>query len=143
MRSMSQYRDDRRAARLRIESLEARLAEREAELARAEVELAERDEEIVRLQRGLSLAGGLGPRQMRSMDAAWASRIVGVATGLALAAAGAGVMLVRSSTAPAPTVVVLESPLHADPVAAGGYDWASAPSDPPAAIVAAQRPGKV
>ena len=50
---MSQYRDDRGAARLRIEALEARLAEREADLTRCGSALAARDEEILRLQREL------------------------------------------------------------------------------------------
>ena len=124
---MSKYRDDRGAARLRIEALEARLAERETELRRCGVELAARDEEIVRLQRGLSLAGGLGPRHMRSVDAAWASRIVGAAVGLALVTAGAGVILVRSSASPVPpTVVIVEAPIHADPLVTGPVDWSGA-----------------
>ena len=97
MKLMSQYRDDRCAARSRIEALEASLAERDAALAKLGAEVAERDEEILRLQRELELSGGLGPRHMRSVNAAWASRIVGAATGVAILAAGAGVILARSS----------------------------------------------
>jgi hypothetical protein len=120
---MSQYRDDLDAAHLRIEGLEARLADREAELARRSAALVARDEEIVRLQRGLELAGGLGPRHMRSVSAAWASRIVGAATGLAIVAAGAGVILVRGSASASP----------APAVAPSGEPEATAPVDPPPA----------
>jgi hypothetical protein len=136
---MSQYRDDRGASRLRIEALEARLAEREAELDRRGAQLAARDEEILRLQRELELAGGLGPRHMRSVNAAWASRIVGAAAGLTLAAAGAGVILVRSSATVGPLPVVElaegdpEAPLlHADPLVSGAIDWSTPPEvEPP------------
>lgn len=124
---MSQYRDDRGAARLRIETLEARLAEQEAELCRSRQEIAVRDEEIVRLQRGITRPGGAGARELRAVDAAWASRVVAAAAGLALVAAGAGGILARSSaSAVPPTVVLVEAPLHADPVVATGFDWSSA-----------------
>ncbi len=118
---MSQYRDDLDAAHLRIEGLEARLADREADLARCGSALVARDEEIVRLQRELSLAGGLGPRHMRSVSAAWASRIVGAATGLAVVAAGAGIILVRGSASAGlppqlPAVEQAEATTHADPI---------------------------
>lgn len=127
---MSQYRDDRDAAHRRVEALEARIADRDAELARRDAALVARDEEILRLQRELELAGGLGPRHMRSVSAAWASRIVGAATGLAIVAAGAGVILVRSSASaspqPAPVAVAVEQgPIHADPLVSGAVDWGS------------------
>jgi len=130
---MSQYRDDRDAARLRIEALEARVADREVELARRAAALGAQDEEILRLQRELELAGGLGARHMRSVSAAWASRIVGAATGLAVVVAGAGVMMVRSSASaspqPAPVALAFEQePIHADPLVSGGVDWASQPT---------------
>lgn len=130
---MSQYRDDLDAARRRIEALETRVAEGDAELARRAATLVAREEEILRLQRELELAGGLGPRHMRSVSAAWASRIVGVATGLAVVVAGAGVVLVRSSTAASaqatcemPEAVAFEQPpIHADPLVSRAVDWAS------------------
>jgi hypothetical protein len=125
---MSQYRDDRAAARLRIEALEARLADREAELAKNDAALAARDAEILRLQREFELAFGLGPRRMRSVSAAWASRIVGATTGLALLAAGAGATMVHApATGGALPIVVLtdapESLIHADPLVSSGADW--------------------
>jgi hypothetical protein len=101
MERMSQYRDDRDAACRRIEALEASLVDRDAEMEKLRAALAERDEEILRLQSELELAGGLGPRHMRSVSAAWASRIVGAATGVAILAAGAGVILARSSASSA------------------------------------------
>jgi hypothetical protein len=134
---MSQYRDDRDAAHRRIEALEARLADRDAELSRHESALASRDEEIERLQRELSLAGGLGPRHMRSVSAAWASRIVGAATGLAIVAAGAGIVLVRSSASAGAHVTVTGErgpaeaptpPIHADPLVGGPVDWDVVPA---------------
>ena len=141
---MSQYRDDRGAARLRIDALEARVAEREADLARCGSALAARDEEILRLQRELELAGGLGPRHMRSVSAAWASRIVGAATGLALLAAGAGVVLMRGSAVALPSPVVEEvaevAPIHADPLVTGSVDWSSAPAEAPKAAGARMAP---
>jgi hypothetical protein len=144
---MSQYRDDRDAARRRIEALEARLADRDAELTRRGAALAERDEEIVRLQRELELAGGLGPRHMRSVSAAWASRIVGAATGLAIVAAGAGIILVRSSVSAVPPGETLDeraaaqaalAPIHADPLVGTPVDWAM---DTPEATVPAATGG--
>lgn len=99
---MSQYRDDRAAAQLRIEALEARLSEREAELSTQGAQLAARDEEIQRLERDLAHAGALGPRRMRSMNAAWASRIVGMASALGVATAATGGWLARSVPVPAP-----------------------------------------
>jgi hypothetical protein len=122
---MSQYRDDRAAASLRIEALEASVAERDAELARRRAALAERDEEIFHLQRELELAGGAGPRRMRSVNAAWASRIVGAASGLAIMAAGAGVTMVRSpSVTPAAVFVQAQAvPLDADPFVTGPVEW--------------------
>jgi hypothetical protein len=99
---MSQYRDDRTAAVRRIEVLESSLADRDAALDKLRASLTERDEEILRLQRELELSGGLGPRHMRSVNAAWASRIVGAATGVAILAAGAGVILARSSASSSP-----------------------------------------
>jgi hypothetical protein len=142
---MSQYRDDRGAARLRIEALEARVAEREADLARCGSALAARDEEILRLQRELELAGGLGPRHMRSVSAAWASRTVGAASGLALLAAGAGVVLMRGGSAVAPPPAVVEevaevAPIHADPLVTGPVDWSAAPAEGPKATVARMAP---
>jgi hypothetical protein len=127
------YRDDRRAARLRIEALEARLAEREADLARAAAALAARDEEIERLQ---SL-GGASPRHLRSMDAAWATRLVGLSVSFTLAAAAAGMMLARSSPV-VPPVVVVQAPMYGDPLVAGAIDWeAPIPAPPPASRPAA------
>jgi hypothetical protein len=130
---MSQYRDDLDAARRRIEALETRVAEGDAELARRATALVAREEEILRLQRELELAGGLGPRHMRSVSAAWASRIVGAATGLAVVVAGAGVVLVRSSAAASsqgtgetPEALAFEQPpIHADPLVSHAVDWAS------------------
>jgi hypothetical protein len=155
---MSQYRDDRAAARLRIEALEARLAEREVELRRHGAALAARDDEIFRLQRELERSGGIGPRRMRSVDAAWASRIVGATTGLALLAAGAGATMVHApatggavpivvvTDAPDPVLALMapgrdapESTIHADPLVNGASDWTepsqvAAPTAPRAAI---------
>jgi hypothetical protein len=133
---MSQYRDDRDAARLRIEALEARLAEREDELARAGSALAARDDEILRLQRELELAGGGGPRRLRSVNAAWASRLVGAATGVAVFVLGAGVVLVRGAAPPPVPVAaapVPERPIHADPV---DFHFADRPEEAPRPAVA-------
>jgi hypothetical protein len=123
---MSQYRDDREAAHLRIQNLEARLAEQEAVLARRDAALAERDDEIERLERVIGSARG-----RRSIDAAWASRVVGLAGCFAVLAAGAGVSVLCSHPAertagggaPPVQVWVIEdgpdpgpsTPLHADP----------------------------
>jgi uncharacterized coiled-coil protein SlyX len=115
---MSQYRDDREAARRRIEALEAKLAEREAEMAAQGAAISARDEEIERLQRELTLTGGMGPRHMRSVSAAFASRIVGAASLLALFTAGAGASLVRSSSVtsvPPPRAPFVEAPAAMGP----------------------------
>lgn len=48
---MAEYRDDLGAARMRIETLEAKLAERDAALRAREAEIAERDAEIARLRK--------------------------------------------------------------------------------------------
>jgi hypothetical protein len=112
------YRDDRRAARLRIEALEARLAEREAELARSAAALAARDQQILRLQMGL------GPRHPRSVDAAWATRLVGLSASFTLAAAATGMMLLRPApTSGVPPMVVVEAPIQGDPIVVGGLAW--------------------
>jgi hypothetical protein len=132
---MSQYRDDRAAAQLRIEALEARLAEREAELSTQGAQLAARDEEIQRLERDLACAGVLGPRRMRSMNAAWASRIVGMASALGVATAATGGWLARSVPVVAPAQAAVEQPaleppeaINADPLVGNGLDY-TPPSD--------------
>jgi len=70
---MSQYRDEQSAARLRIENLEARVAEQEAEIAWRDALLASRDETIDRLRsgprrmRGYSDQAGAGARASRAL----------------------------------------------------------------------------
>ena len=54
---MSGYRDDQEAARLRIEGLESRVAERDAEIAARDAELGAREQEIARLGRELRRVG--------------------------------------------------------------------------------------
>jgi hypothetical protein len=130
------YRDDRRAARLRIEALEARLAEREAELARAAAALEARDEEIVRLQ----LLGGPGPRPQRSMDTLWAARLVAYSISFTALAVATGLALVRSSPAPGtPPVIVVEAPVHGDPLVEGAVDWEAPITDAPRSAASADR----
>lgn len=55
---MSQYRDEREAMRLRVETLEAKLRERDAALAARETELSEREAEIERLRKAAGKHGG-------------------------------------------------------------------------------------
>jgi hypothetical protein len=135
---MSQYRDDRAAAQLRIEALEARLAEREAELSAQGAALTARDEEIQRLERDLACAGVAGPRRMRSMDAAWASRIVGMASALGVATAATGGWLARSAPIPAPaarelTMIGAPEIINADPVVGDTLDYRPQADDDPTA----------
>jgi hypothetical protein len=141
---MSQYRDDRAAARHRIQALEASVAERDAELAQREAALAQRDEHIGRLERELERAGGTAPRRPGSTGAARASRFVGAATSLAIVGAGMSLAAVRSkpTVTVAPTPMFLPppvAPMHADPFV-GSVDWAAQPTDAPGAATAPTEP---
>jgi hypothetical protein len=114
---MSQYRDDRDAARLRIAELEAQLAEQEATLSAHDVAVTERDAEIARLRHRLVLSGILGHRA-RPVHVAWASRLVVLACAVAGAALAVGVVALR---APRPVIVeVVQAPGAApvDPILA-------------------------
>lgn len=55
---MSQYRDDRDALRLRVETLEAKLRERDAALEARDAEISEREAEIERLRQAVGKHGG-------------------------------------------------------------------------------------
>jgi hypothetical protein len=131
---MSQYRDDRDAARLRIAELEAQLAEQEATLSAHDVAVTERDAEIARLRHRLVLSGILGHRA-RPVHVAWASRLVVLACAVAGAALAVGVVALR---APRPVIVeVVQAPGAApvDPILA---DPALLP--PPAPVVVEDAP---
>jgi uncharacterized coiled-coil protein SlyX len=93
---MSQYRDDRDAARHRIEALEAKLADRDAELAAQGDALADREAEIVRLRRELWRVGTtVAPGRLMPASSAWTGRVVGAAVGLSALAAILGAMVMR------------------------------------------------
>jgi hypothetical protein len=109
---MSQYRDHRDAARLRVEALESKLAERDAELAAQGTTLVERQAEITRLRSDLERAGTIpAPARTKPVSQTWAVRAVVAAASLGMVAA----VLVRR-TAPT-TVVVISPPMLADPAA--------------------------
>jgi len=109
---MSQYRNDRDAARQRIADLEVRLAEREAALSAQDVAVAERDAEIARLRHHLVLAGILGHR-LRPVHSALGTRMVVLAVAVAGAALGMGILALR---APRPVIVeVVPAPNAAAP----------------------------
>ena len=100
---MSQYRDDRDAARQRVEALEAKLAERDREIEDKGRVIAERDEEIARLRREVELTGAPGRR--KPAQARWAVRLVGLAVGVAGVAMALGVWVIRAPRGnPAPTL---------------------------------------
>ena len=115
---MSQYRDYRDAARLRIDALEAKLAEREAELSAQRATLSAREVEIGRLRRELDVTGGFDGRA-RPLHTAWATRVTGLALGFAAIAGAVGVFVMRAPAASAPTAAVqhapVEAPMLADP----------------------------
>lgn len=96
---MSEYRDDARAARLRIDTLEAQLAERDASLRAREAELREAEGEMERL-RALA-ASELRDDELRErvgssrMLAAGQTAFLGV-VGCVLCAAAMSIALVRS-----------------------------------------------
>lgn len=144
---MSQYRDDRDAARRRIEALEQKLAERDAELSARDAILAERHSENARLRRELELTGN--PVRRGPVHAAWAVRMVGVAVGVAAMAMALGVWAIR-----APRAVIVEAPpaeavAQAEPILADPApiavrhvptaDEQAAPGDPSAAMEDAMR----
>ncbi len=114
---MSQYRDDRDAARHRIEALEAKLAEREAELASKGAVLAERTSEIARLRRELEVTGN--PVRRGPRHATWAMRMVGLSVGVAAIAMALGVWAIRAPRAVAEIapqdVAPRAEPILADP----------------------------
>jgi uncharacterized coiled-coil protein SlyX len=118
---MSQYRSDRDAARLRVESLEAELAAREEELSARNASIAERDAEIERLRHQLVLTGILGSRP-RPMNAAWATRVVILAMAATAATLGGALLALRPSpavivqVAPAAEANAPAEPVLADPV---------------------------
>lgn len=119
---MSQYRDDRDAAKQRIAELEARLSEREAALSEQRVSLADREAEVARLRHQLILSGIVGART-RPVHAAWATRLVVLAIAVAGAALGVGILALRS---PQPVIVQVApaTPILADPAVI------AAPSEP-------------
>lgn len=80
---MSHYRDDRSAAQLRIEALEAKLAERDAERDACIAALRARDAEIAELRRGR-----VQPRAWRGWAAPAAFVAFGIATSFAVVALG-------------------------------------------------------
>ncbi|MFT3770057.1 MAG: hypothetical protein QM820_31905 [Minicystis sp.] len=125
---MSQYRTDRDAARQRIADLEAKLAEREAALSAQDVAVAERDAEIARLRHQLILSGILGHRH-RPVHAAWTTRMVVLALGLAATALGVGVLAVRT---PRQVVVEVVSAPTQEPFFADPAPRSYAPPPPPA-----------
>jgi hypothetical protein len=119
---MSQYRDDRDAARHRIEVLESKLAERDAELTARMATLSVREAEIGRLRRELDVTGALDGRG-RPLHIAWATRVTGMALGFAAIAGAVGVFVIRTPasarlspavSAPQATVAMVE-PILADP----------------------------
>lgn len=132
---MSQYRDDRDAARHRIEALEAKLAEREAELTSKGAELARRDVEVSRLRRELELTGS-PLRHGRPLQTAWAARMVGASVSIAAIAMGLGVWAIR-----APRTVIVEvaprgpapppPPIFADPAEVAGDPRPQVEEPPP------------
>ncbi len=99
-----EYRNDLDAARMRIQSLEAKIAEREASLRAREAELAERDAEVGRLRQTPGKpAGGSSPGRILLL----------VATHLAVAGVvGSACFLLawREPPPPPPPVVVAPSP---------------------------------
>ena len=106
---MSQYRDDRDAARQRVEALEAKLAERDREIEDKGRVIAERDEEIARLRREVELTGAAGRR--KPAQARWAVRLVGLAVGVAGVAMALGVWVIRAprgNPAPAPALTLAD-----------------------------------
>lgn len=120
-----EYRDDREAARLRIETLEAKIAERDASLRARETELAERERELERLRR----AQGIVVKKPTPVAV-----YVFIGVGFAVLAAAVAAVLVIGvrvgpPAPPAPTPVVIEN----GPVAEGKTLAApDAPKVPPA-----------
>jgi hypothetical protein len=96
---MSEYRDDARAARLRIDTLEAQLAERDASLRARDAELREAEGEMERLRAIAS--SELRESELRGRDgssrmlAAGQTAFLGV-VGCVLCAAAMSIALVRS-----------------------------------------------
>jgi len=125
--SMSQYRSDRDAARLRIEALEGELAAREAEISARGASLAERDAEIERLRHQLVLTGIVSSRA-RPVNAAWATRVVVLAVAAAGATLGAALLALR----PAPTVIVQVAPPAPEAAAAPAQPILADPGAVPA-----------
>jgi uncharacterized coiled-coil protein SlyX len=127
---MSQYRNDRDAARQRIADLETRLAEREAALSAQDVAVAERDAEIARLRHQLVLAGILGHR-LRPVHTAVGTRMVVLAVAVAGAALGMGILALR---APRPVIVEVV-PAPNTPNAAAAQPILADPADVTTGVV--------
>src|SRR6188508_1520644 len=97
---MAEYRDDLRAARMRIETLEAKLAERDAALRAREAELAERDAAFEAMHKRPGLPS---PRR------AWLLVVSHVL--VSVAAAGAGIALSRRGADLTPAPAQAEGPV--------------------------------
>lgn len=80
---MSQYRDDLEAARLRADTLEAKVKERDAALAARDAELLERDAEVARLRGALGL--GAEPSREPGRRTPWPVLVMGSAMLVAVA----------------------------------------------------------
>jgi len=103
MPKVTEYRDDLRAARMRIETLEAKLAERDAALRAREAELAERHAEFAAMRK--RPGSPIDPSSRR----VWLLLLSHVL--VSAAAAGTGVALVRSGAAPALAPAPAEGPV--------------------------------
>jgi hypothetical protein len=133
---MSQYRDDRDAARHRIEALEAKLAERDAALAAQGAALADREAEVVRLRRELERVGTtVSPGRPRPPSSAWTGPVVGAAVGLSTLAAILGAVVMRKAP---PSVIVVSTPGSLAPAPA--LDLAPSPSPDPSVGGVADEP---
>lgn len=110
---MAEYRDELAAARMRIDTLEAKLAERDASLRARDAEILERDAELGRLR----AAGNKGPRGQTAIASHLLVAFVTLTIGL-----GAGIMLnfssrhieVVSEPSPSPTEPLPVAPRPVD-----------------------------
>jgi Rieske Fe-S protein len=147
---MSQYRDDRDAARHRIEALEAKLAERDAELSARAATLSVREAEIGRLRRELDITGAVDGRG-RPLHTAWATRVTGMALGFAAIAGAVGVVALRApasaSGPPAASAqraeAAMEAPILADPTPMRTQHDAPGDTAAPVETAAARPDGRV